>query len=665
MKSSRSTALAGVLVALSVVGWAGPARAWVYPEHRDIAVLAVEKLDAERRAVFDRLWREARTGHERRLCEQGADSKQGVAPACIDWAAFAAIAGDHSCSSKNMLDNVLKTEWILQVADVSAQLKIDLGRIAVTARPEVNIRDKNLIADVQRVMEDEGLRAERQNALRTADTRLQRADVEYATRAGSNGAHFLLPRPRTDTTPKEYVELTLTPGSEISAVGVYAWFHLSALQKATRLATEQLAPAERQALARAMLADEGFALHFLQDTYAAGHVAGSWGDVSQRKGTHDYYNESGLEVFTWRGGSESMVLMGDAHMRPQDAERAATAVRASLQQLIDHAAGRDRPVRLPHTPAAPAEPDALDVCKTNVLMAREEGLRATPEAWAQIPEVLGPTPVPGLGPGLGSMPRFRAEVGPFIGFAGSGDIRGIGGGYIPSVTSDGWIGGAELSLRAGLGLDGVIGESGDGLVFGSIGLRGDTRSSNTLPVSSAAVEAAGGVSAVRSRFGIATRLRMPFYLIPGDLLIASPLYLFAPEAYTGMAVTASNGGLIPWQSGWATRIGRFQFVLGRELGATFYGYGFENTTVAPGATPGADPRVVDFKSIYFDLPILEYRPYRAFDTKQSSAVLIQLFAGADVPQSTTVTWPPGAPGVKLDTIYSIGLRMIFDWRRYF
>jgi hypothetical protein len=665
MKSSRSTALAGVLVALSVVGWAGPARAWVYPEHRDIAVLAVEKLDAERRAVFDRLWREARTGHERRLCEQGADSKQGVAPACIDWAAFAAIAGDHSCSSKNMLDNVLKTEWILQVADVSAQLKIDLGRIAVTARPEVNIRDKNLIADVQRVMEDEGLRAERQNALRTADTRLQRADVEYATRAGSNGAHFLLPRPRTDTTPKEYVELTLTPGSEISAVGVYAWFHLSALQKATRLATEQLAQAERQALARAMLADEGFALHFLQDTYAAGHVAGSWGDVSQRKGTHDYYNESGLEVFTWRGGSESMVLMGDAHMRPQDAERAATAVRASLQQLIDHAAGRDRPVRLPHTPAAPAEPDALDVCKTNVLMAREEGLRATPEAWAQIPEVLGPTPVPGLGPGLGSMPRFRAEVGPFIGFAGSGDIRGIGGGYIPSVTSGGWIGGAELSLRAGLGLDGVIGESGDGLVFGSIGLRGDTRSSNTLPVSSAAVEAAGGVSAVRSRFGIATRLRMPFYLIPGDLLIASPLYLFAPEAYTGMAVTASNGGLIPWQSGWATRIGRFQFVLGRELGATFYGYGFENTTVAPGATPGADPRVVDFKSIYFDLPILEYRPYRAFDTKQSSAVLIQLFAGADVPQSTTVTWPPGAPGVKLDTIYSIGLRMIFDWRRYF
>jgi len=665
MKPSLFAFPVAALAVLSFIGAAGPAYAWVYPEHRDIAVLAVEKLDPERKALFDRLWGEARAGHEQRLCEQAVDSKQGVAPACIDWAAFAAIAGDHSCSSRNMLDNALKTDWILQVADVAAQLKVDLGRIAVTARPEVNIRDKNLIADVQRLVEDEALRADRLNALRTSDTRLQRADVEYATRAGSNNAHFLIPRPRTETTPREYAELALSPGSEVSAVGVYAWFHLSALQKATRLATEQLAPAQRQALARAMLADEGFALHFLQDTYAAGHVAGAWGDVSQRKGTHDYYNEAGLEVFTWKGSSDSMVLMGDAHMRPQDAERAATAVRASLQQLIDHTTGRERAVRIPHTPTAPGEPDALDVCKTNVFARRDEGLRATPEAWAQLTEVLGPTPVPGLGPGLGSMPRFRAEVGPFIGFVGSGDLRMVGGGYLPSVTSSGWIGGADLSLRAGLGLDGVIGESGDGLVFGSIGVRGDTRSSNEQPTSSPVLAAAGGVAAVRSRFGISSRLRMPFYLIPGDLLLLSPMYLFSPETYTNMAVTSSNGGLIPWQSGWATRIGRFQFVLGRELGATFYGYGFENTMVVPGATPGADPRVVDFKSIHFDLPIVEYRPYRAFDTKQSSAVLIQLFAGADVPKSTTVTWPPGAPGVKLETIYSIGVRMIFDWRRYF
>ena len=94
-------------------------------------------------------------------------------------------------------------------------------------------------------------------------------------------------------------------------------------------------------------------------------------------------------------------------------------------------------------------------------------------------------------------------------------------------------------------------------------------------------------------------------------------------------------------------------------------------------TPGYDSKVrptviglgsvdvVDFKAIHWDLPILEYRPYRAFDTKQSSAVLIQLYAGAEIPNRTKVTWPPGAPGVKLENIYSIGVRFIFDWRHYF
>ncbi|HEY6133041.1 MAG TPA: hypothetical protein VIW70_03595 [Rubrivivax sp.] len=666
MSSVRSTALARALSIFGAVVWTAGAHAWVYPEHRDITLLAVDALDPERKALFDGLWRDARAGDERRLCEQGADRQQGLAPACIDWAAFAAIAGDHSCSSRNMLDSVLKADWILQVADVAAQLKVDLAGVAVMARPELNRGNANIVGDIRRLVEDEAQRAKRQNALRIADTRLQRADAEYATRAGANGAHFLMPRPRTDTKPRDYVELTLTPGADVSAVGVYAWFHLSALQKASRLASEQLAPAERRALVRSMLADEGFALHFLQDTYAAGHVAGTWGDVSQRKGTHDYYNEAGLEVFTWKGSSESMVLMGDAYMRPQDAERAATAVRASLEQVIDHAAGRGNAARVPHTPDAPILPDAFDVCRTNILPRRAEGLRAPPEAWAQIPDVLGPTPVPGLGQGLGAMPRFRAEVGPFIGFTGSTDARSVSGGYTPSVSEErGWIAGAELSLRAGLGIDGVIGESGDGLVFGSVGVRGDTNSTNDYRVPSPALEAAGGVSAIRSRFGIATRLRMPFYLLPGDLLLLAPVYLFSPATYTNMAVTASNGGLIPWQTGWATPFGRFQFVLGRELGATFYGYGFENTTLAAPALPGAEARVVEFKSIHFDLPIVEYRPYRAFDTKQSSAVLFQLYAGAEVPQSSKVTYPPGSPGVNLETIYSLGVRLIFDWRRYF
>src|SRR4029077_8043916 len=133
-------------------------------------------------------------------------------------------------------------------------------------------------------------------------------------------AHFLLARPATDSTAADYLRAAVKGGAEINAVGVYTWYHLTALQQATRLAHETLSTEQRAELTRAMLADEAFALHFMEDVYAAGHLAGTWGDVSQRKGTHDYYNENGLEVTTWQGGSKTMVLLGDAHMRPEDAE---------------------------------------------------------------------------------------------------------------------------------------------------------------------------------------------------------------------------------------------------------------------------------------------------------------------------------------------------------
>jgi hypothetical protein len=638
------------------------ARAWVYPEHRDIAVLAVQKLDPERRALFDRLWAEARVGHEQRLCTLDADAQQGVTPACIDWAGYSAIAGDHSCSASSMLDTIENSNWILAVADVAAQLKVDLARVEVRGTP--GQPDANPVLDFPRYLENESVRAQLVNALRTADTRLQRADPEYATRAGSNGAHFLLPRPGTDTSPKDYANLAVHVGADINAIGVYAWYHLSALQKATRLAREQLAPDQRQALASAMLADEAFALHFLEDVFAAGHVAGSWGDTSQRKGTHDYYNERGLEVFLWAGSNQSVVLMGDAHMRPQDAERAATAVRASLEEVVDLAAGRARSTALPYTPKAPSSPDTFDVCKNNVLPQREEGQRVNAEAIELVAEVLRPTPIPALGPGLGSMPRFRAEVGPFVGFAGAVGLRNTDGGFVDG-QSRGWIGDVDLSVRAGLGLDGVLGEAGDGLVFASIGLRGDTASTSKISANSQVQQAGSLTAAIPSRMAVTTRFRMPFYLIPGDLLFLSPVYFISPTTYTNMAVTAANGGLIPWQLGWATGIGRFQFVLGRELGITFHGRLSTNSLVAPSTGAGVPPTVVNFKSIAYDLPILEYRPYRAFDTHQSSAALFQLYIGADIPHGDSVVAPIGAAMPPLRTVYSIGVRAVFDWRSYF
>ena len=642
-----------------------PVRAWVYPEHRELALAAVQTLDAEHRAQFERWWSLARAGSEQRLCAAGADAAQGLAPNCIDWAALSAIAGDHSCSSREMLETARTAPWILQVADVGAQLRVDLARIPVTAAPESAPDASNPFSDAQRRLASEGARAERLNALRTADIRLQRADPAYATRAGSSNAHFLIPRPSTDTSVFDYAEITLRAGSELNAIGVYAYFHMSALQKASRLARETLDDTQRQALARAMLADEAFALHFLQDVYAAGHIAGTWGSASQRQGTHDYYNRSGLEVPTWQGGSRTLVLMGDAHMRPEDRELASASLHASLQQVLDVAAGRADALPYPHTPAAPAAADGFDVCTNARFPQREEGQRRVAELRPLLEATLLPTPVPGLGPGLGAMPRFRNEVGVFVGLAGSIDGRAIDGSFVDSQTARGGVAGIDLSVRAGFGLDGVMNESGDGLVFASLGLRSDGPSSNQFSTTSGTTLSGHLGAAIPARSALTMRLRMPFYLIPGDMLLMSPLFFINRDAYTAMAVTAGNGGLIPWQAGWATAIGRFQFVLGRELGVTFWGRSGDDQLIAPSAAPGSPARVVRFRSTSYDLPIFEYRPYRAFSMNQSSSVIVQLFAAADVPTATAVDLPLGAPLPKLHTLWSVGLRLVFDWRYYY
>ncbi|MGL6110496.1 MAG: hypothetical protein ACRC2B_10410, partial [Rubrivivax sp.] len=533
-------------------------------------------------AAFDKLWQEARLGHEKRLCEQPAVADQGTAPMCLDWAALPAIAGDHSCSSKEMLDTVLRSDWILNVADVAAQLKEDLSRVPVVPTPGQQADGDGLVKypDFARRIQGERIRSERLNALRTSDIRLQRADPAYATRAGANNAHFLLARPTTKTTDVEYAGITIGPGAELNAVGVYSYFHLSALQKALRLANEALSPTQRSELVRAMLADEAFALHFLQDTFAAGHVSGTWGSTSQRKGTHDFYNANGLEVLTWDHQGGTIVIMGDAHMRPEDAEYAARAVRHSLEQLLDTLNGKPVPGTR-HSTALPSEPDAFDVCNQITFPRRPPGQQFTSELAPVLAQVLAPTPVPALGPGLGSVPRFRSELGTFVGLAGSLEARSISGGFAPGQSSRGAIYGLDLGLRAGVGLEGVIGDAGDGLVFAQIGLHADTSSTNNI-IDGGGSGGVGGslTAAIPSRTGFSARLRMPFYLLPGDLLLMSPLYLFDADAYSKLAVTASNGGLIPWQLGMSTRIGRFQFVLGRELGVTFYGIGATDSLVA-------------------------------------------------------------------------------------
>ncbi|HKD45010.1 MAG TPA: hypothetical protein VKD24_05085, partial [Candidatus Angelobacter sp.] len=455
----RSVRLAGIC---PIVIFTITAIAWVFPEHRDIDLLALEGLEPAKRLVLVKLWSEARVGHESRLCAEIADTSQGAEPACLDYASWPAIAGDHSCSADDMLSTVLDSRWILRVARISAHLKSSL---ATATRPD-----------------------QRLNAVRNSDIALLRADPAYVTRAGSNHAHFLLARPDVSMTAEAYEGLASGPNAEMNALAAYMWYHLRALAKAAQIAQGDI-PADLQPRAAlAVLADEAFALHFLEDSFASGHVAGSWGNAAVRKGTHDYYNEHGLELEAWN--NNRFVALGDAYMRQEDANRAAGAVRDSLAQVATALEGGLRVVEQAGLTAT--APEKFDVCQESRFPAAPGQI----EDMQQLIPIVAQMPVPALGPGKGALPRFRSELGPFVGLSSAVSAVALGGGFGSKQSDPGFTGGLDLSFRLGLGVEGVLNQSSDGLTFLDAGVRQDSR--------------AEGGSSVPGRGAIALRGRAPF-----------------------------------------------------------------------------------------------------------------------------------------------------------
>jgi len=378
-------------------------------------------------------------------------------------------------------------------------------------------------------------------------------------------------------------------------------------------------------------------LHFLEDSFAAGHVAGNWGNSAVRKGTHDYYNEHGVALDSWNG--QRFVAVGDSFMRQEDEDRTAAAVRDSLAQLLDAFAGKVELTGHRETVATIA-PEGFDVCHETQFPT----FAGSDADVAVMVPIIAETPVPALGAGIGALPRFRAELGPFVGLTTAVRFGALSGGFTATQNDVSSIGGLEANFRVGMGLEGVLNPSSDGLVFAEFGIGEQTSSVATVP---------GGA--------INIRFRAPFWLIPGDLIVLAPVLGFTSKPM----LESVNGGLIPWQAGIATRVGRFQVVLGREVGISFYHNGSENPLVIP--TPSLPPPSntrITLSSMQFEFPIFEWRLFRRFSLNQSSGLMIQPYVGFDKPTGSSVVSPPGAPSPQLHTITTGGVRVVFDWRHY-
>lgn len=613
-----------------------PALAWIHPEHRQIAGASIEGLDPARKEALRELWALARKGHEDRLCAEPFAGDQGPNPDCIDLAAFPALAGDHSCSPRELLHSILDEKWVLDVARVCSRFEAKLAK----ARTD----------------------ADRINATRHADLELERVDKEYSSRAGANHAHFLLARKGPD--PANYIKDAVRPGAELNAIGIWGFSHLVALRLAGRVRAPGLTDAERSDLALRALAVEWYGTHFLQDTFASGHVAGTWGDTALRKGTHDYYNAQGLWTTTWNG--KSFVLTGDTWMRREDLDRTAQVARMSLERFLD--------ALEPGSPLARAAAaleisddvvaEGVETCQGTVLPSI--GGSSTPELVAALVSVLLETPVPGLGEGLGSLPRFRAEIGPFAGVTGGFQGSWTSGSFA-SPEADGRAAGAvNVGIRVGIGLDALLSETGDGQIF----LEGGVTYHAREQAACSGPECGNEVFAelfprVPARQGLTARLRLPYWLLPGDLLVAAPVLAFAsPATMKKMAIRAANGGVIGAQAGVATGIGRFQFVLGREVGATFYGYSGGKDVMLARSDDGQSWVPIAFKSVEFDVPVIEYRPFRDYSEHQATSLLVQFGLGVEIPTGVELLPPATGAPPTLDKVWSARVKLLFDWRRY-
>jgi hypothetical protein len=329
-------------------------------------------------------------------------------------------------------------------------------------------------------------------------------------------------------------------------------------------------------------------------------------------------------------------------------------------QVLDAVSGIGPTATASLTTEASFLPDPFDITATNI----HPPVQVDSITEDLFVETLQLTPVPGLATGLGEYPRFRAELGPFIGLAPAARGLTVGGGFENGQRTVGVVGTMEAAIRLGVGLEGVMNESGDGLVFLDLGVRLDGASSTKITDDPELAQYGDLTSAIPGRGAWMGRLRVPFWLIPGDLLITGPFLLFlSPETLTAMAVQAGNGGMIPWQSGIATPISRFQFVVGREVGVSLFGYSSEKLTlIIPYGTTGA---VVSYRSIQFDFPLIEYRPFRSFSMDQSSGLVVQLIFGFDVPEVLSVKSPSDVPVPEFRTVWHTGLRVSFDWRSYF
>jgi hypothetical protein len=274
-RSARDLRLMAFAWAAAAIALARDAEAWYFPEHvviahdglmqlppelRDVLGDAVSRARSEGLALCARVDVPLEALAQKRLLETRMIRTE-VRVDCVPYSALPALAGDHATSAAE-LRTVLTTPKGIEITSAVAY---EWGRFkgALERLPTPSIERMSFVHDL--------------------DVAFYFIDPGYEVRAQSTRAHFVdAGRPIADV-------LRLAAGGDLdNSLAQFLAHHMRSLELASRGGT-----------AEAIL-EHAFAMHFLQDAFAAGHLvmtAAAWkrgnGRVRQR---HDFYNAAGLPV---------------------------------------------------------------------------------------------------------------------------------------------------------------------------------------------------------------------------------------------------------------------------------------------------------------------------------------------------------------------------------
>jgi hypothetical protein len=463
MSSLRISRLALVMVCWTAVGLLGlpsSVLAWTLPEHAYLSRSAARTLSAPETATWQKLW------------DIILDSYGGAVPLDPNWGAAAAsnrvghysgvpsqvkilsfsdlpaLAGDHSCSPAElgaMLGEVQavlrappemdKPHWLQRVivdAAVSCDSLRDLGGFPLPAGAATNTRRDDNRDDL--------------------NFDLTIHDKAYIDRASANYAHFQLPRLASETLTGWLRSMT-SHTMPLANAAAYGTYHGTALALAREFHARFTTPssittpnAAASKLALDIVLNEAFALHFLEDAFAAGHFTDFRPESPFRNGIHDAYSRNGSTATPWSGGA-AWTAHGDSYLAADDVQYASVAIHESLAQIqnaLEHGV---------------VPPELAGVVAADVSVCTER----SPRVWLAglaptgVFDAIKGTPKPTV---AGTdMPRYRNDRGLNLQAGLHLDQPLLFGSSVPSTTA--WLGELGLSVN----FDSIMAAYRDGNLF--------------------------------------------------------------------------------------------------------------------------------------------------------------------------------------------------------